>query len=178
MANTGNFAFCSNTVCRVFSLSSGLLMIFNFLKKSASCGWRKGGLIQFQWKDLVGELQVWVNCAALQFSVALSKSTEYLCSLEKFWWGNMAECRAASWKNEDLKVLSDQILHKVLLTWAQKTQILIQSQAFLDSTDTEITSCQIHLNFVQKVLHQSSNWMLWISTITKIYSSFSWNANM
>lgn len=172
MANIGNFAFCSNPVCRVFSLSSGLLMIFNFLNKSARCGWRKGGLIQFQWKDLVGELQVWVTCAAV-WSVVLSKST--------FPWrrgtfmGSMAECLAASWENEYLQVLSDQCPSQSATNVSPENPNLDSVSGILNST--EIGSCKIHLTFVQKVLHWSSNWTLWMSTIIKIYSSFSWNVN-
>lgn len=139
MANIGNFAFCSNAVCRVFSLSLGLLMIFNFLNKSARCEWRKGGLIQYQWKDLVGELQVWVKCDVVWFSVVLSKSTEYLCSLEKrhFGGGEWQSVLQHPARMRLSKCCQSSVLHKVLLNWAQKTQTLIQSQASQQHRDRD-----------------------------------------
>lgn len=158
-------------------------MVFNFLMKCL-LQMKGRGSIQFQWEVLVEELQTgergvrqahsrWYFPKAQGVFIPWKRGT--CVRRMRLGWGR--ESCSILEEPRDLQCCQSSVLHKVLLTWAQKTLSLIQSPGILGSPEAGIVSCQIHLTFVQKVLHQSSSWMLWISTIIKIYRSFSWKVN-
>lgn len=158
-------------------------MVFNFLTKCL-LQMKGRGSIPFQWEVLVEELRMGergVRQAHSQWYFPKAQSVFILWKRGtwvrrmRLGWGRVS-CSILE-EPRDLQCCQSSVLHKVLLTWAQKTSGLIQSPAILSSPEAGIVSCQIHLTFVQKVLHWSSSWMLWISTIIKIYRSFSWNVN-